>query len=49
MKSLNELYRIGRGSSSSHTMGPSFVAAEFLATTKDLGAVHEESNQSVRT
>ena len=31
MKSLKELYRIGRGPSSSHTMGPSFVAAEFLA------------------
>ena len=31
MKSLKELYRIGRGPSSSHTMGPSFVAEEFLA------------------
>jgi len=42
MKSLKELYRIGRGPSSSHTMGPSFVAAEFLAATKGLGAVRYE-------
>ena len=42
MKSLKELYRIGRGPSSSHTMGPSFVAAEFLSATKGLGAVRYE-------
>ncbi len=29
MESLKELYRIGRGPSSSHTMGPSFAAALF--------------------
>lgn len=29
MESLRELYRIGRGPSSSHTMGPSFAAALF--------------------
>lgn len=29
MKSLRELYRIGTGPSSSHTMGPRFAAAEF--------------------
>lgn len=29
MESLRELYRIGRGPSSSHTMGPSFAAAGF--------------------
>lgn len=29
MESLRELYRIGRGPSSSHTMGPSFAAAMF--------------------
>ncbi len=29
MESLRELYRIGRGPSSSHTMGPSFAAARF--------------------
>ena len=42
MKSLKELYRIGRGPSSSHTMGPSFVAAEFLDATRELGAVRYE-------
>ena len=42
MKSLRELYRIGRGPSSSHTMGPSFVALEFLARTKGKGAVRYE-------
>ena len=42
MQSLKELYRIGRGPSSSHTMGPAFVAAEFLAATKGLGAVRYE-------
>jgi len=31
MESLKELYRIGRGPSSSHTMGPSFAAERFLA------------------
>ena len=34
MKSLKELYRIGRGPSSSHTMGPSFAAADFLSHTQ---------------
>ena len=29
MESLRELYRIGRGPSSSHTMGPSFAAQRF--------------------
>ena len=29
MKSLNELYRIGLGPSSSHTMGPRFAAQAF--------------------
>ncbi len=31
MESLRELYRIGRGPSSSHTMGPSFAAERFRA------------------
>ena len=31
MESLKELYRIGRGPSSSHTMGPSFAAQRFRA------------------
>ena len=31
MKSLRELYRIGRGPSSSHTMGPETAAKRFLA------------------
>jgi len=29
MESLRELYRIGRGPSSSHTMGPASAAARF--------------------
>lgn len=33
MKSLRELYRIGRGPSSSHTMGPALAASTFLART----------------
>lgn len=31
MESLKELYRIGRGPSSSHTMGPGFAAGRFAA------------------
>lgn len=31
MKSLRELFRIGRGPSSSHTMGPQRAAADFMA------------------
>lgn len=42
MKSLRELYRIGRGPSSSHTMGPSFAAAAFLARTKTLSPARFE-------
>lgn len=30
MKSIRTLYKIGRGPSSSHTMGPAFAACEFL-------------------
>ena len=30
MKSIKSLYKIGLGPSSSHTMGPSFAATEFL-------------------
>ena len=33
MKSLRELYRIGRGPSSSHTMGPAIAAERFLRET----------------
>ena len=33
MKSLRELYRIGRGPSSSHTMGPAIAAERFLSET----------------
>ena len=29
MKSVRNIYKIGRGPSSSHTMGPSFAALEF--------------------
>ena len=35
MKSLRELYRVGRGPSSSHTMGPVYAATEFLRRTPD--------------
>ena len=35
MKSLHELYRIGRGPSSSHTMGPDAAARLFLAEYPD--------------
>lgn len=35
MKSLTELFRIGKGPSSSHTMGPSFAAAKFLVEFSD--------------
>lgn len=34
MKSIKELYRIGTGPSSSHTMGPRKAAEQFLATHK---------------
>ena len=30
MKSIKSLYKIGLGPSSSHTMGPSFAASDFL-------------------
>ena len=40
MKSLRDLYRIGRGPSSSHTMGPAIAAERFLRETKD--AAHYE-------
>lgn len=35
MESLKELYRIGRGPSSSHTMGPGFAAERFRAAFPD--------------
>ncbi|WP_147820211.1 L-serine ammonia-lyase, iron-sulfur-dependent, subunit alpha [Salidesulfovibrio onnuriiensis] len=35
MESIRELYRIGVGPSSSHTMGPKRAAEEFLARNKD--------------
>lgn len=35
MESIRELYRIGVGPSSSHTMGPRFAAQQFLAETPD--------------
>ncbi len=38
MKSLRELYRIGRGPSSSHTMGPSRAAEMFRAEQPDADA-----------
>jgi L-serine dehydratase len=35
MKSLKELYRLGLGPSSSHTMGPRFAAQSFLRNLPD--------------
>jgi L-serine dehydratase len=35
MESIRELYRIGHGPSSSHTMGPRFAAEKFRARTMD--------------
>ena len=35
MKSLRELYKIGRGPSSSHTMGPAAAAALFRRENPD--------------
>ena len=39
MKSLTELYKIGRGPSSSHTMGPEKACKEFLAQHSDVDSV----------
>jgi L-serine dehydratase len=39
MKSLRELYRIGLGPSSSHTMGPRFAAEAFASACPDAAAV----------
>ena len=38
MKSLRELYRIGKGPSSSHTMGPNKAAKLFLGKHRDAAA-----------
>ena len=35
MKSLKELFRIGQGPSSSHTMGPRFAAEKYLLEHPD--------------
>lgn len=35
MKSIKNLYKIGHGPSSSHTMGPAFAAEDFLGTYPD--------------
>ncbi len=35
MQSIRELYRIGLGPSSSHTMGPKFAAEDFLSKTRN--------------
>ena len=39
MKSLTELYRIGLGPSSSHTMGPRFAALAFRASLRDAARI----------
>ena len=38
MESIGEIYRVGHGPSSSHTMGPSRAAAQFLARHPDAAA-----------
>ena len=43
MKSIKELYRIGTGPSSSHTMGPRKAAEMFLARHQDAGNSLRES------
>ena len=40
MKSIKELYRIGRGPSSSHTMGPAFAAALIRKEHPEADAFH---------
>ena len=46
MKSIRELYTIGRGPSSSHTMGPARAAALFQTSveTAEKEAVGDESD-----
>lgn len=39
MKSLKELYKIGRGPSSSHTMGPERACKEFIRQNSDIDSV----------
>lgn len=40
MESIRQLYKIGHGPSSSHTMGPSKAAARFAERTKDRAAAY---------
>ena len=47
MKSLRELYRIGRGPSSSHTMGPAAAAQAFLARTPGAARYEVELHDSL--
>ena len=35
MKSIRNLYKVGMGPSSSHTMGPAYAAAQFLSEHRD--------------
>ena len=39
MKSLTELYKVGRGPSSSHTMGPEQACKDFLKKYPDVDEV----------
>ena len=39
MKSLKELYKIGRGPSSSHTMGPERACKDFLKNHADVDSI----------
>ena len=36
MRTIKEIYKIGHGPSSSHTMGPSFAAEIFLKNFPDI-------------
>ena len=36
MESIREIYKIGHGPSSSHTMGPRFAAERFIKRVRDV-------------
>ena len=46
MKSLKELYKIGFGPSSSHTMGPAIAAKRFLERNKEAEKFKKHSELS---
>ncbi len=48
MKSIKEIYKIGHGPSSSHTMGPRFAAEKFARHVSDLICSKQHSNEIKR-